>query len=59
VQLSMDTTQAAAFGQAFEAILAALEDSGPQLWRPASGNAPATRSGRIGRDILRIVFGFG
>jgi hypothetical protein len=29
----MDRAQAAAFGQTFEAILAALEDSGPRLLR--------------------------
>jgi DNA-binding MarR family transcriptional regulator len=36
----MDSTQSAAFGQAFEAILAALEDSGPGLWRPVSRPGP-------------------
>jgi DNA-binding MarR family transcriptional regulator len=36
----MDSAQAAAFGQAFEAILAALEDDGQQLSRRRSRAAP-------------------
>ena len=39
----MDSEQAAAFGQAFEAILAGLEDSGPRL-HARSGQRTGTRS---------------
>jgi DNA-binding MarR family transcriptional regulator len=53
----MDSAQAAAFGHAFEAILAALEDTDPQLWRPVSRTR--TQHAQAGSAVVFGVLGFG